>query len=141
MNDKNAIVSASVDIEIPFHDCDPMQIVWHGNYARYIEVGRCELLRKFNFDYIEMNATGFLWPIVDMRIKYVASAVYRQVIQVDAHLKEYESRIKIDYLISDKNSGQKLTKATTTQVAVCKATKEMQMESPAVLKQKLESYL
>ena len=42
---KRALLSASVEIEIPFHDCDPMQVVWHGNYARYLEVARCELLR------------------------------------------------------------------------------------------------
>ena len=78
MNSKNALLTAEVEIEIPFHDCDPMQVVWHGNYARYIEVARCELLRKFDYDYLAMDDSGYLWPIVDMRIKYIGSAVFTQ---------------------------------------------------------------
>jgi len=141
MNSKNALLIAEVEIEIPFHDCDPMQIVWHGNYARYLEVARCELLRKFDYDYLAMNESGYLWPIVDMRIKYIGSAVFTQVIKVSAYLKEYETRLKVDYVISDANTGEKLTKATTVQVAVDKNTKEMQFNSPQVLIDKLAKVL
>ncbi|MGB1199947.1 MAG: acyl-CoA thioesterase [Cognaticolwellia aestuarii] len=131
------LLSAEAVIEIPFHDCDPMQVVWHGNYARYLEVARCELLRKIDYDYLQMSESGYMWPIVDMRIKYVGSALFMQKIHVKATLKEYESRIKIDYLITDADSGAKLTKATTVQVAVDLASKEMLFESPQVLLDKL----
>ncbi|SFC30398.1 acyl-CoA thioesterase [Pseudoalteromonas denitrificans] len=136
---KNAILSASVDIEIPFHDCDPMQVVWHGNYARYFEVARCALLRKIDFDYLDMQDSGYVWPIVDMRTKFVGSALFAQMITVDAHLVEYESRLKIAYLISCKLTGKKLTKAHTVQVAVDLQTKEMQFVSPDILTIKLRA--
>lgn len=141
MNNKGALLSASVEIEIPFHDCDPMQVVWHGNYPRYMEVARCELLRIFDYDYIDMNESGYHWPIVDMRVKYVNSALFTQKIRVDAYLKEYESRLKIDYLISDAATGAKITKAYTVQVAVDIDTKEMQFVSPQVLLDKLQPHL
>lgn len=137
MNSKNVLLSASVIIEIPFHDCDPMQVVWHGNYARYLEVARCKLLRIFDYDYVEMRDSGYFWPIVDMRTKYVDSAVFAQKIKVDAYLKEYESRLKVDYIISDAESGRKITKAYTIQVAVDIDTKEMMYTSPQVLIDKL----
>ncbi|XQW84898.1 acyl-CoA thioesterase [Thalassotalea piscium] len=133
MNSKKALISAYVEIEIPFHDCDPMNVVWHGSYARYLEVARCELLRKFDYDYLEMNDSGYMWPIVDMRLKYIDSATFRQLIRVDAYLKEYETCLKIDYVITDAASGKKLTKASTTQVAVDISNKEMQYASPKVL--------
>lgn len=132
MNKKGALLATSVEIEIPFHDCDPMQVVWHGNYARYLEVARCKLLRMFDYDYQEMHESGYVWPIVDMRTKYIGSAVFRQTIKVSAFLKEYENKLKIDYIIEDAASGKKLTKASTTQVAVCIESKEMQFECPAV---------
>ena len=137
MNNKNALLSHSVEIEIPFHDCDPMNIVWHGNYPRYFEVARCELLRLFDYDYLQMHESGYGWPIVDMRIKYIASARFTQKIRVEAHLKEYETRLKIDYLIFDAKTNERLTKGYTVQVAIDEQSGEMQYASPDILKQKL----
>lgn len=131
MNSKGALLTHVVEIEIPFHDCDPMNVVWHGNYPRYLEVARCELLRLFDYDYPQMHESGYAWPIVDMQIKYIASAVFTQKIKVAAYLKEFENRLRIDYVITDSLTNKRLTKASTTQVAVEISSKEMQFESPA----------
>ena len=141
MNSKGALLTHVVEIEIPFHDCDPMNVVWHGNYPRYLEVARCELLRLFDYDYPQMHESGYAWPIVDMQIKYVASAVFTQKIKVAAYLKEYENRLRIDYVITDSLTNKRLTKASTTQVAVEVSSKEMQFESPAILFNKLKAAL
>ena len=141
MNNKGALLSHSVEIEIPFHDCDPMNVVWHGNYPRYLEIARCELLRIFDYDYLQMKDSGFAWPIVDMQIKYVASAVFTQKIKVAAYLKEYENRLRIDYVITDAISNKRITKASTTQVAVEISSKEMQFVSPPILNEKLAPFL
>ncbi|MBS3797716.1 acyl-CoA thioesterase [Pseudoalteromonas sp. BDTF-M6] len=141
MNNKNALLVSSVEIEIPFHDCDPMNIVWHGNYARYLEVARCELLRQFDYDYLQMRESGYAWPIVDMRIKYIDSALFTQRIRVEAYLKEYEQRLKIDYVIFDAATNKRLTKAYTVQVAVEQDSGEMQYVSPPILMQKLAKVL
>jgi len=134
---KTVYLSAEVIIDVPFHDCDPMQVVWHGNYARYFEVARCELLRKISYDYLDMHASGFLWPIVDMRTKYIGSAVFTQKIIVKAELVEYESRLKINYVVCCAATGKKLTKGYTVQVAVDISSEEMQYASPAVLLDKI----
>lgn len=141
MNNKGALLTHEVVIEIPFHDCDPMNVVWHGNYPRYLEVARCELLRLFDYDYGKMHESGYAWPIVDMQIKYVASAVFTQKIKVSAYLKEFENRLKIDYVITDAITNQRITKATTIQVAVDIHSKEMQFESPQVIIDKLANIL
>ena len=141
MNSRDALLTTQVEIDVPFHDCDPMQVVWHGNYARYFEVARCELLRLFDYDYDEMAASGFMWPIIDMRCKYIKPARFRQVIVVTAYLKEYETRLRIDYVISDVETGKKLTKATTIQVAVDIESKDMQFVSPPVLHDKLQKVM
>lgn len=134
-------ITTSVDIEVPFHDCDPMNVVWHGNYPRYFEVARCQLLRLFNYDYVDMQASGYMWPVVDMRMKYVGSAMFMQVITVTATLIEYEHRIKINYLITDKKTGKRLTKGYTVQAAVSIDSKELLLESPAILIEKLQPCL
>ena len=50
-----------------------------------------------------------------------------------AELVEWENRLKINYLISEAASGQRLTRASSVQVAVCMQTREMQLASPPVL--------
>ena len=78
-----------------------------------------------------------MWPIVDMRIKYVRPLRFAQEATVTATIVEYENRLKIDYLITDKATGEALTKATTTQVAVRITTGELCLESPAALLDKM----
>ena len=127
-----------VDIEVPFHDIDAMNVVWHGHYLKYFELARCELLRAFDYDYHQMWESGYLWPIVECQLKYVHPANYAQKLRVEATLAEYENRIKIVYRIFDKDSGEKLTKGYTIQVAIDAKTKELQFVSPEIVFKNLE---
>ena len=126
-------LSAEVEIEIPFHDCDPAGVTWHGNYFRYFEVARCALLDKIDYDYLQMDKSGYAWPVVDTRVKFTRPTVFRQRIKVRATLDEYEIRLKIAYLISDVGSGERLTKGYTVQVAVEQSSNEMCYCSPQIL--------
>jgi acyl-CoA thioester hydrolase len=127
----------TIDIKAQFYDLDPMQVVWHGNYVRYLEEARCALLDRIGYNYPQMQESGYMWPIVDMRIKYVRPLRFAQEALVTATIVEYENRLKIDYLIADKTTGEALTKATTTQVAVLISTGELCLESPAALLDKM----
>lgn len=129
--------TAEIIIDVPFYDVDAMQVVWHGNYVKYLEVARCELLRSFNYDYTDMQASGYMWPIVDLSVKYVGSARFARKIKVVATLKEWENRLRIAYLVTDVETGKKLTKASTIQVAIDLSTMQMCFESPQVLFDKL----
>lgn len=133
-------VSATVDIDIPFQDIDAMEVVWHGNYARYFEIARCALLDRIDYDYPKMRESGYAWPVIDMRIKYIRPLTFKQRIRVTAELVEYENRLKTDFIIRDAVTGEKLSKAYTVQVAVDMKTREMCYVSPPVLREKLVDY-
>jgi len=133
-------ISASIDLLVQFYHLDPMEIVWHGNYSKFLEDARCELLNKIGYNYEEMRTSGYAWPIVDMRIKYVKPAVFQQRLLIVASLKEYENRLVIDYRIRDHDTGEHLTKAQTKQVAVHIETGEMQFQSPDILINKVEEF-
>jgi acyl-CoA thioester hydrolase len=135
------MISGEVIVKAQFYDLDPMQIVWHGNYARFLEQARRALLEKIEFGYDEMAKTDYRWPIVDLHIKYVRPIRYGQEVKVVATMVEYECRLKIDYRLTDLASGEVLTKAQTIQVAVEAATNELCLESPAVLRAKVQRHL
>lgn len=132
-----SIVSCEVEIEAAFFDVDLMEIVWHGNYAKYFEVARCALLDKIDYGYMKMRESGYGWPVIDLRIRYIKPIMFGQKIKVQAQLAEWENRLKITYQIFDKNSGVRLTRGYTTQIAVDMTTREMCYESPKVIWQKL----
>ncbi|GAB4259624.1 MAG: acyl-CoA thioesterase [Methylomicrobium sp.] len=129
--------SAEVEIEVPFFDVDLMEIVWHGHYLKYFEIARCALLSGIDYDYMQMRASGYAWPVVDVRIRYAKPARFGQKIVVRAELVEWENRMKIHYRIVDKATGARLTRGHTVQVAVDIANAAMCYESPAVLFEKL----
>jgi acyl-CoA thioester hydrolase len=125
------MISAEVVIHPQFYDLDPMNVVWHGNYPRFLEQARCALLDKIGYNYEQMLQSGFAWPIVDMQIKYVRPIHFAQTIVVRATLTEYENRACIDYRIIDQASGEVVTKARTVQLAIAAETGELQFVSPA----------
>ena len=127
------IISTSITIEPQFYDLDPMGVVWHGNYVRFFEMARCDLLNKIDYNYRQMQESGYIWPIVDMRVKYVRSIRFEQPVIVTATITETANRLKIDYVIIDKASGEVLTKAHTIQVAVDTQNGELCLESPTAL--------
>ena len=133
--------TATVDVEVPFHDIDAMNVAWHGHYVKYLELARCALLQRFDYDYPQMQESGYLWPIVECHLKYVRPARYGQKLRIEASLLEYENRIKIGYLIRDIGSGEKMTKAYTVQVAVDAGTHELQFVSPPLVLAKIAKAL
>lgn len=137
MQNKESRWSVEITLHIQFYDLDPMEIVWHGNYVKYLEQARCALLDSIGYNYPDMQASGYAWPVIDLHLRYVKPATFGQHITVRASIVAWENSLKIDYLITDKLSGERLTKGTTTQVAVDIATREMCFASPAVLFQKL----
>ncbi|HEX5754910.1 MAG TPA: acyl-CoA thioesterase [Arenimonas sp.] len=128
---------AEIELSPAFHDLDPMEVVWHGNYIKYFELARCALLQRFDYDYPQMRDSGYLWPIVDLRSKYVRPARFGQRLRVRAEIVEWENRLKIEYRISDADDGSVLTRAFSIQVAVDIQSGEMCFVSPPVLLQRL----
>lgn len=130
-------LSAEVTLEVPFHDLDPVGIVWHGNYARYFELARCALLESLGYNYDHMMASGYAWPLIDYQARYVSAARFKQRLTVRATIVEWEHRLKISYLIRDADSGLRVCKGHSVQVAVRMATGEMLLASPPVLLERL----
>ena len=84
-----------------------------------------------------MKASGYMWPVIDLQIRYANPAVFRQRIKVRVAIIEWENRLKMEYQITDAVSGKRLTRGITTQVAVEISRREMCFVSPPVLWQKL----
>ena len=135
---KRNLISDVYKLTVPFFDVDSMSIAWHGHYCKYLELSRCQLLEKIGYSYKDMANSGYSFPIIDMRLKYVKPLRFDQRVRIEATLVEWQHQLKIDYLISDDLSEERLTKAYTKQAAVNVETGVMRLESPSVLIEKVE---
>ena len=132
-----ARLTVNVAVTVPYQDADPAGVVWHGNYFRYFDTARVALLDRLDYGYSKMAESGYFWPIIDTRVRFIQAVRYDQVIDVEAALLEWEYRLKIGYVIRDQN-GQRLTRGYTVQVAVESTTGELYLGAPEVLLNRIE---
>jgi acyl-CoA thioester hydrolase len=135
--DQPGLLRATVVVTVPFQDADPSGVAWHGNYFRYFDTARCALLDLLDYGYRAMAESGLVWPIVDTRVRYLASVAFGEVLEVTATLEEWEYRLRIGYEVHSR-SGRRVTEAYTVQVPVDAATGEMRFGLPQAMHERLE---
>ncbi|GIX34854.1 MAG: 4-hydroxybenzoyl-CoA thioesterase [Lysobacteraceae bacterium] len=129
--------TADIEWTPAFYDVDPMLVVWHGHYLKFFERARAALFGSFGYGYEDMAESGYAWPIVDLRVKFVRPVRIGQRLKVHASLVEWENRVRVEYLVRDAQRGEVLTRGWSIQVAVDTASGEMQYVCPPVLLRKL----
>ena len=133
---KNIITKTQ--IKVPFFDLDPMNVVWHGNYIKYMEIARCDLFRKLKYTYDDMKNDGIMYPIAKMDMKYIKSAKFDEDLIVECILKELEPAIIIKYNIY--SNDEKIFTSNTMQIGVNFNTGETLYQAPEKLIKAVEEY-
>ena len=133
-------LQSEVTIVTSFQDADPMGVIYHGNYFRFFEEVRRIMMDKIEYNYHEMKDSGYIWPIIDTRVKYIKAIPFNHKIKVTAKLTEWENRLRGDYEIHDVLTGARMTRAHTMQVAVTIEEQEMCFASPKVFIEKVEHW-
>ena len=47
-----------------------MQVAYYSNYFVWFEVARCELLRSVGYTYRDLEAAGFMLPVIEAHCEY-----------------------------------------------------------------------
>lgn len=132
-----SIFKSEITIKVPFYDNDPMGIVWHGNYIKYLEVARCDMFDKIGYNYIDMNDDGLTYPLAKMDLKFINPATFNQELKIVTTLEEIEPAIVIKYVISDLKTEKKIFKAKSLQIRVNISNGQSEYLAPQRLKEKL----
>ena len=130
-------ISSESKVRVEFYDVDSMDVVYHANYIKFLEVARCDLLDKIGYGYNEMRATNYVFPVATLNVKYIRSLKFGQTATVKASLVEWENRIKIKYEVFCPD-GALATKAETTQMAVQAPQMESCFVCPKVFTDRVE---
>lgn len=94
-----------ISFRVRYGETDQMGVVYHGNYAQYLEIGRVEWLRGKGISYKKLEEDGVILPVISLQINFKKSAVYDDLITVETLLKKTPSvRIEFDYKIYNGNN-------------------------------------
>ena len=89
--------SAETTLRVRYAETDQMNVVYHGNYAQYFEVGRADAIRQLGFTYKELEAMGIIMPIVEWHAKFIRPAHYDELLTVKTELRELPEGHRIEF--------------------------------------------
>ena len=96
----------TTEIRVRYGETDQMGVVYHGNYAQYLEVSRVEWLRSLDISYKKMEDDGIMLPVVNLNIFFKKPAVYDEVLSVKTKLRQKPGlKITIDQEVYNENGG------------------------------------
>ena len=94
-----------ISFRVRYGETDQMGVVYHGNYAQYLEMGRVEWLRGKGISYKKLEEDGVILPVISLQINFKKSALYDDLITVQTILKKTPSvKIEFDYKIFNDNN-------------------------------------
>lgn len=64
------------EIRVRYGDTDQMGFAYYGNYLRWFEIGRAELMRSLGHTYREVEKEGISLPVLEARCRYLKAARY-----------------------------------------------------------------
>lgn len=67
---------AETEIQLLYADTDMMGVMYHGNYIKWLELGRIKLIEDLGFSYVDMEREGFVAPIHNVNITYKVPIMY-----------------------------------------------------------------
>ena len=128
-----------IEQRIYYADTDHEGVVYYANYLRWFEMGRTEILRRYGFDYSDIEKRDLIVPVVEVKCIYKQSAKYNDVIIIKTTIENIgKSSIKFHYEIIRKNDNKLLAEGYTVNVFV--NTKTMKSTKiPEELRKSLEN--
>ncbi|PIP42925.1 MAG: thioesterase [Deltaproteobacteria bacterium CG23_combo_of_CG06-09_8_20_14_all_60_8] len=87
MNAPDAVATCEqTRIRVLYGDTDAGGVVYYAHYLRFFEAGRTEFMRSRVFSYHDLEAQGFILPVVECHARYKASARYDDLLVVHSRL-------------------------------------------------------
>jgi acyl-CoA thioester hydrolase len=131
--------TSKTTLRVRYSETDKMGVVYHGNYAQYLEIGRTDALRQIGLTYKSFEDNGIMMPVLSLNCKYLKSAYYDDELTIITMLKEMP-KIRIHFYFEIYNQqNELLTKAEVELVNIDMKTNKIIM-SPTVLIEALKPF-
>lgn len=120
----------TVTSKVRFSEVDSMQIVWHGNYVKFLEDGREQFGKEFGLGYFDVYNQGYMVPIVKVDMNYKRSIKYGETVRIETTFVHVDAaKIIFDYKIF-RSSDDKLSMSARTVQAFLDTEGDLQLTNP-----------
>ena len=120
-----------------YGDTDMMGVVYYGNYFRYFEAGRSELLRAAGVDYRAFEQDGLFLPVADAHAKYHRPAHYEDELTLETTVTDVRfGSIRMAYRLVREADDTLIATGDTLHACIDKSGKVVRI--PDLLRSKLD---
>jgi acyl-CoA thioester hydrolase len=125
-------IEYKTELRVIYADTDAMAVVYHSNYFKWFEVGRSELLRNIGYPYNRLEQEGVMLPVVECGCKYIKPALYDDLLEITAIIKEVKAAtVIIEYEIRRKSSEERLVTGFTRHAVTDSSLKPVRLQRVA----------
>ncbi|HEV3324876.1 MAG TPA: thioesterase family protein [Puia sp.] len=89
--------TSETKIRVRYAETDQMNVVYHGNYAQYFEVGRVESIRQLGLSYKDVEASGVIMPVIEWTAKFIRPAHYDDLLTVRTSVKHWPVDYRVEF--------------------------------------------
>ena len=110
-------ISATVTVRVRFSELDPVGVVWHGNYVKYLEDAREEFGRKWGIGYMTIFGNGYYAPVFDMNLRFKEPAKVDDVLEVECIFRPcHGAKLCFDYTVTRQSDSVVILTASSVQL-------------------------
>jgi acyl-CoA thioester hydrolase len=100
--------TSETKIRVRYAETDQMNVVYHGNYAQYFEVGRVESIRQLGLSYKDVEASGIIMPVIEWTAKFIRPAHYDDLLTIRTSVKQWPVDYRVEFHQEVYNEAGKL---------------------------------
>ena len=120
---QEAALTNRTTLRVRFSEVDSMEVVWHGEYVRYMEDGREAFGRQYGIGYTDIRDAGYVVPIVELDVQYKQFLKYGESAIVETrYIRTDAAKILFEYVIFRESDETVGATGSSVQVFVNKAT-------------------
>jgi acyl-CoA thioester hydrolase len=119
-------------VQVAFHHCDPLGVVWHGRYFEWFDEARAALFASVGLDVPEIRAHGHRLYVVETRCRYMVPLRYADEARVTAWFTGAQPLIRVAFDVRNERTSRWSARAATV-LAVTDAAGELLPRTPDTL--------
>ena len=134
------MLESTTQVRVRYAETDQMNIVYHGNYVQYFEVGRVEAIRDLGLSYKDIEALGVIMPVIEWTARFLRAARYDDLLTVKTTLRSLPVDHEITFFQEVYNEAGKLLTSGKALLYFLEAGSMKRTRMPEILRERLEPY-
>ena len=106
-------------VRVNYSEVDQMGVVYHARYLVWLDVARCEHLRRQGMSYADLERRGLRLAVSELRIRYRNAARYDDAVRIRCWVREsVPRRVSFGYALNLAGSDTQVATAEVSLLAL-----------------------